>query len=280
MTYTAIPDGDVDAESPGTTTLITLLRDNPIAITQGDAGAPNIIAAALATDSVEEAKIKNGAVTVNKLGPEAVETDKIKLLAVDTPQLAAGAVENAKIGVGAVDTLELAVGAVTDVELDSGSITKPKLTNQIHKVLSTDTIEAGNTGSGEQTLMTYTMPGSTLPTSGARLRITSFFKGNGADNIMLKFHFGSSSAQIKAGALIVNSVFTYKVTVDIVRTASNAQKYSWIAHDAFGFDAAGGVGSGIMMNAAIVIKFTGENTTDATNNAIVQEYMQIEYLPV
>jgi hypothetical protein len=47
-TYTAIPDSDIDPESPITTTLMTRIRDNPIAITEGAAGAPPIANAALA----------------------------------------------------------------------------------------------------------------------------------------------------------------------------------------------------------------------------------------
>jgi hypothetical protein len=47
-TYTAIPDSDIDPESPITTTLMTQMRDNPIAITEGAAGAPPIANAALA----------------------------------------------------------------------------------------------------------------------------------------------------------------------------------------------------------------------------------------
>lgn len=47
-TYTTIADSDIDPESPGTTTLFTRLRDNPIAITEGAAGAPSIANAALA----------------------------------------------------------------------------------------------------------------------------------------------------------------------------------------------------------------------------------------
>lgn len=39
-TYTAIADADIDPESPGTTTLFTRLRDNPIAITEKASGAP------------------------------------------------------------------------------------------------------------------------------------------------------------------------------------------------------------------------------------------------
>lgn len=45
--YTAIPDSDIDPESPGTTTLFTRLRDNPLAIREGDATAPKILNAAL-----------------------------------------------------------------------------------------------------------------------------------------------------------------------------------------------------------------------------------------
>ncbi len=38
-TYTAIPDADVDTDSPLTQTLLTLLRDNPLAIQEGDSSA-------------------------------------------------------------------------------------------------------------------------------------------------------------------------------------------------------------------------------------------------
>ena len=41
-TYTDIPDGDVDQDSPVTQPLLTALRDNPIAIAEGAAGAPKI----------------------------------------------------------------------------------------------------------------------------------------------------------------------------------------------------------------------------------------------
>lgn len=46
-TYTAIPNSDVDQDSPVTQTLVTLLRDNPIAITEGASGAPKIQSKAL-----------------------------------------------------------------------------------------------------------------------------------------------------------------------------------------------------------------------------------------
>jgi len=39
-TYTAIPNSSVDTDSPVTQDLMTLLRDNPIAISEGASGAP------------------------------------------------------------------------------------------------------------------------------------------------------------------------------------------------------------------------------------------------
>jgi len=46
-TYTSIPNSDIDQDSPVTQPLMTALRDNPIAITEGASGAPRIVAAAI-----------------------------------------------------------------------------------------------------------------------------------------------------------------------------------------------------------------------------------------
>lgn len=45
--YVAIPNGDVDQDSPVTQPLMTALRDNPIAIAEGASGAPKIQTIAL-----------------------------------------------------------------------------------------------------------------------------------------------------------------------------------------------------------------------------------------
>ena len=42
MTWTTIPDSDVDQDSPVTVALMTALRDNVSAIANGDVGAPRI----------------------------------------------------------------------------------------------------------------------------------------------------------------------------------------------------------------------------------------------
>ena len=46
-TYVAIPDGDIDLDSPVNQPLMTALRDNPIAMFEGDASAPRLLYAAL-----------------------------------------------------------------------------------------------------------------------------------------------------------------------------------------------------------------------------------------
>jgi len=47
-TYTAIPDADIDTDSPITQSLMTLLRDNPLGIQEGASGAPRIVRGAIA----------------------------------------------------------------------------------------------------------------------------------------------------------------------------------------------------------------------------------------
>lgn len=49
--YVAIPNGDIDQDSPITQPLMTALRDNPIAIAEGDDTAPRILGEAAARDS-------------------------------------------------------------------------------------------------------------------------------------------------------------------------------------------------------------------------------------
>lgn len=54
-TYTSIPNSDIDQDSPVTQPLMTALRDNPIAITEGATGAPRIVAAGIEGGDVSAA---------------------------------------------------------------------------------------------------------------------------------------------------------------------------------------------------------------------------------
>lgn len=46
-TYTTIPDTEIDQDSPVTQPLMTALRDNPLAIAEGTAGAPKVLGSGL-----------------------------------------------------------------------------------------------------------------------------------------------------------------------------------------------------------------------------------------
>lgn len=74
-TYTDILNTQIDVDSPVTTGLMTLLRDNPIAITEGATGAPKIQTDAIQDLAVTEPKLADSSVTQAKLNPD-VQTPK------------------------------------------------------------------------------------------------------------------------------------------------------------------------------------------------------------
>jgi hypothetical protein len=55
--YVAIADSDIDPESPIVATLMTRLRDNPIAITEGSSGAPKVQTAGITDIAVTQVKL-------------------------------------------------------------------------------------------------------------------------------------------------------------------------------------------------------------------------------
>lgn len=65
-TYSTIADGSIDQDSPITQSLMTALRDNPLAIQTGDDTAPNIVSRALGLSIV------TGDVTRTGVGTETI----------------------------------------------------------------------------------------------------------------------------------------------------------------------------------------------------------------
>ena len=63
-TYTAIANSEVDTDSPITESLMTRLRDNPLAQAEGSAGAPKIASAAFSDNTLAAAKLVNASVTL------------------------------------------------------------------------------------------------------------------------------------------------------------------------------------------------------------------------
>lgn len=66
--YAAIADSDIDPESPGTTTLFTRLRDNPLAQAEGTSPAPSIQTAALVAGERMTTGNVNGEIAGSSVG--------------------------------------------------------------------------------------------------------------------------------------------------------------------------------------------------------------------
>lgn len=88
MPWVTIPDGDIDPESPIDSPLMAALRDNPIAIAGGMAGAPKVqngalaglpwIQSNLAANSVGASQLISGNVQATHLAAAAVQRAKLQ----------------------------------------------------------------------------------------------------------------------------------------------------------------------------------------------------------
>lgn len=88
-TYTTIPNTQIEPEAPVTSELMTLLRDNPLAIQEGDDTAPRVLSPALGLT------YKTGSATRNSDGTSTVvtlDTTDLSNLADMTLALVTGAI--------------------------------------------------------------------------------------------------------------------------------------------------------------------------------------------
>ena len=128
-------------DAPAPTTTFAALTDTPNAYgtNAGRAAVVNstntglvflqLNAAGLASNSVTEPKIINGAVTRAKIGNGAVGSVQLGDNSVITNRLANDAVTRAKIGPAAVGTLELDDDAVTNAKIGSGAVNADSIGN-------------------------------------------------------------------------------------------------------------------------------------------------------
>ena len=75
-TYSPISNAEIDPESPIDSSLMSRLRDNPLAIQEGALGAPRIVTAAIADNAVTNAKLNPA---VYALATQAPGNGSIKL---------------------------------------------------------------------------------------------------------------------------------------------------------------------------------------------------------
>jgi hypothetical protein len=142
-------------------------------------------------------------------------------------------------------------------------------------VINSQYATIGNVGAGEDDLLTYTLPANTLDADGKAVRIRIWGTGNSIDNVTLKVHFGSFSLTITSGS----AIGIWRSELIIIRTGAAGQHW-----DGFHMKGASPAIETVFLSTSetlsnsIVIKCTGENTSDASSSAITQKGMVIELL--
>ena len=169
------------------------------------------------------------------------------------------------------------------VAITEGASGAPKVvpagTSGIPYPIHSNVVEVGNVGAGEDDLMSYTVPANTLANDGDRLKVFGTFHGNAADTGTVKFLFGVGSSFFLNTVILSTAKADLKVYLDIIRTGGATQIIAGYSVRNFAVELDLGVAATETLSGTIVLKFTGENDTDASDDAIVQDSMFIEYIP-
>lgn len=146
----------------------------------------------------------------------------------------------------------------------------------VYRLAVVNNTAVGNVGTGEDNLISYTLPANTLSADGNGVRITAWGTGaNNGDAKTLKLYFGT--AAILTTSLTTSQVDTWRVEATVWRTGSNAQDYESRLNQA-GTTSIIDVENGTTTQtdtATITIKLTGEATS---NNDIINEGLLVEVL--
>ena len=140
-----------------------------------------------------------------------------------------------------------------------------------------DTTAVGNVGTGEDDLISFTVPAAVINTAKKGVRITAWGQtANNSDTKELKLYFGSLA--LLTTSLTISIAGFWRITADVFSTGTDAQDYSAqlveggsasTVHDAK-------TGSHTQDDgAAIVIKCTGSATS---NDDIVQDGLIVQYI--
>ena len=138
--YSAVTDGEIDPESPETTTLWTKIRDNPIAQTEGASGAPKTQTAALeqagGSEAVTQACIRDSAVgqgqmktttgeVSQSLGPGASsnKTNPGGQYSLGGIESRGGTAQDHRVSLGPASVLVSNTSYASYIQLEAGSVT-------------------------------------------------------------------------------------------------------------------------------------------------------------
>lgn len=173
------------------------------------------------------------------------------------------------------------VQTLTNKTLGSGTVIPAGTgsgTATLTGVLHTNTTSVGNVGTGEDDLMTYSLPANSVVTNGRGIRIKAWGSTAANSNAKrVKIHFG---AVVLEGVSLIagGAAGKWSATATIVRSGSSAQRYSSDFLENRGGSVTLNTDCGTLTQTetgAITIKCTGTATAD---NDIVQEGMIVEYI--
>lgn len=151
--------------------------------------------------------------------------------------------------------------------------------------LSSTGVEVGNTTTGEDDLLTYTMPANTLYRDGDSLEIEAMFTlAANANAKQVKFYIGgvayyaSGSSAVNDGGVIVRAtlmrevVNVAKISISVV-TNGGGTPYATAFNDT--------VSTSLTLSNAVIIKGTGEGVDgNGTSSAdIVMQYLRVRRIP-
>ena len=143
------------------------------------------------------------------------------------------------------------------------------------QTLSVNATDVGNVGSGEDDLMTYTIPAGQLSTNNDRIEFEGVYQFTGANSKTIKVYFGSQLlTTIGAGTVV--AFFNIKGT--IIRTGATTQKASITMVSSstlyqYNVDISTPAET---LSGTVVLKSTGTATAD---NDIVQKSFVVNFKP-
>ena len=140
-------------------------------------------------------------------------------------------------------------------------------------VINVDLTPVGNVGTGTDDLITYTLPASTLNTTGKGVRIKCWGTlANNANGKTVIFNFG---AYTFSKLMTASAAGSWELTAEVYRTGADAQYVAGSLFDQGGAQMVASNSATETEAGTIVIKCTGNATT---TNDIIQKAMIVEYI--
>lgn len=175
----------------------------------------------------------------------------------------------------APDTLTLASGSGITLTTNAGTDTVTIAASGGAFVLNTNTTPVGNVGSGEDNLITYSVPANTLDTNAQYIHfVMGGTFASSVNNKRIRVKLGSTTL-FDTGALVISTAGDWNVEGYIVRTGSATQRclVEFESNETALAGSADYVDATEDLTTTLVLKATGEATAD---DDVIQKFLIVE----